>query len=177
MKIAKLVRQNKGNAIPLACVIIIALIMISSVVFESIRLAVISNGIRDALQSAVISVATGNYDEIYNSLREGYSGGYIKGNSGWQEKMDRGNIYDELDAILGLESEHTKMTGSEKEFTLSGLEVNMLNVSFAPLNPDVIAKFTVEAKIQAKIPLSYGWDMLPPIYLNIRTTAGYVPKF
>ena len=28
------------------------------------------------LQSAVISVATANYDDLYNGLREGYSGGY-----------------------------------------------------------------------------------------------------
>ena len=100
--ILKKLSNKSGNALPLACAIVICLLLISSVIMEYIRLTVIANGVRDELQASVISVSTQNYDKVYNGLREGYSGGYNKMTGGaWQEKLDYGDIYAELDPWVG----------------------------------------------------------------------------
>lgn len=176
--VLKKICNNSGNAIPLACAIVICLLLISSVIMEYVRLTVIANGVRDALQASVISVSTQNYDKVYNGLREGYSGGYNKVNGGaWQERLDYGDIYTELNQLLGLNNSHTKMTGSDVEYTLSDLSVNIINSPFAPSNINSSNKFTADAKINLQVPLSFGWGMLPPINITIKTTAGYIPKF
>lgn len=50
------------------------LLLLMCAMAEFFRLAIIVQGVRDGLQQSVITVATTNYDETYNGLREGYSG-------------------------------------------------------------------------------------------------------
>ena len=69
-RVLKKISDRSGNALPLACAIVIAVLLISSVIMEYIRLNIIADGVRNALQASIISVSTGNYDEVYNGLRE-----------------------------------------------------------------------------------------------------------
>lgn len=177
VKILKKLSEKSGNSLPLACAVVLSLLLVSSAVMEYIRLSVIAGGVRDALQASIISVATGNYDKTYDGLREGYSGGYSRTSDTWKETLNYGNIYDEMGKLLGLNSSHTKKTGSNTEYSLSGLTVNIVNAPFAPANPNTANKFTANAQIILQIPLSFGWSSLPPVKMTIRTTAGYMQKF
>jgi len=172
VRVLKRLKDRSGYAIILACVVVISLLLISSAIMEYIRLTIIANGVRDALQASVISVLTQNYDEAYFGLREGYSGGYSRtSGGGWQEKLDYGDIYAELDGLLGLDHTHMKRTDSGLEYALSGLSVSIINSPFAPSNPQNGNKFTADAKISLEVPLSFGWGMLPPLKITIKTTA------
>ena len=64
--IRRILKEKKGNALPLACAIVLALIIIFSAVSEYMRLQIIAKGVRDALQTSVIAVAAQNYDDVYN---------------------------------------------------------------------------------------------------------------
>ncbi|MFA9399294.1 MAG: hypothetical protein ACERKV_13650, partial [Clostridiaceae bacterium] len=64
--IKRILKEKTGNALPLACAIVLSLILIFSVVAEYMRLQIIAKGVRDALQTSVISVASQNYDDVYN---------------------------------------------------------------------------------------------------------------
>ncbi len=75
-KIRRLFEDKKGNTTPHTIALILGILFTICALSEFFRLSIIANGVRNALQSAVISVATTNYDEAYNGLREGYSGGY-----------------------------------------------------------------------------------------------------
>ena len=99
-EIKKLVKDKNGNTTPLTIALILALLFTLCALSEFFRLSVIANGVRNALQSAVISVATTNYDEVYNGLREGYSGGYWLSGDQWEENLDYGDIYEQLDELL-----------------------------------------------------------------------------
>jgi len=70
--IRRILKEKKGNALPIACAIVLSLIIIFSAVSEYMRLQIIAKGVRDALQTSVIAVAAQNYDDVYNGLREGY---------------------------------------------------------------------------------------------------------
>lgn len=74
-KIRKLVMDKKGMSYPLTVALVLALLIALCVLAEFFRLSIIAYGVRNALQESVISVATTNYNEVYDGLREGYSGG------------------------------------------------------------------------------------------------------
>ena len=65
--------NNKGSGFPFAVAITLCLVMIFSGVSEYFRLMIIAQGVRDALQDAVITTVNDNYDNVYHGVREGYS--------------------------------------------------------------------------------------------------------
>ncbi len=181
IKLSKILHQKNGNGVILACVIVLSLILTFSVISEYLRLQMIAKGIRDALQSSIISVATINYDDVYNGLIEGYSGGYtLSSQDQWQEKIDKGSIYFQLDQLLGLKNEggyHIKHTTNAYEYRLSDLKVSIINASLAPSKSSNTNNFKAEAYIKLEVPIGFGFDMLPPLVINLRVNAGYTPKF
>lgn len=74
MKLFKIMKDRRGNSTPLTIALILGLLLLICALSEFFRLGIIVSGVRDGLQQAVITVATTNYDEAYNGLREGYSG-------------------------------------------------------------------------------------------------------
>jgi hypothetical protein len=175
-----LLRSKNGDGSLIAVVVVISILLISCSVYEYIRLTIIARGVRDAVQSSIISVATTNYDELYNGLREGYSGGYTLDGDNWDESLDIGDIYGQLDSTLGLTKQsgkHVKYVGETLEYSIWGLNVNIKNAPFAPSNTDSANKFLSEATIELEVPLSFGWESLPPMRITLHVKAGYTPKF
>ncbi|MCI8392230.1 MAG: hypothetical protein HFI35_16525 [Roseburia sp.] len=177
-KLIKLMRDRKAMSYPLTISLMLTLLMLLGVLTEFFRLYVIACGVRDTLQEAVISVATSNYNEVYDGLREGYSGGYYMTGDGWEACLDYGDIYQQLDRLLGLqadESSHIKQQGTGYEYRISELALVIRNVPFAPGNSDM--NFEADVSVKLEIPLSFGWESLPPVSMTIRTKAAYMPRF
>ena len=90
-KLKEMIKDKKGMSYPLTVALVLALLIILCVLAEFFRLSIIAYGVRNALQESVISVATTNYNEVYDGLREGYSGGYfmtgIAGRKHWITEM------------------------------------------------------------------------------------------
>lgn len=179
MKKAKRLWFNKqGLSYPLTVALILALLLLICVLAEFFRLSIIAYGVRNALQEAVISVTTTNYNEVYDGLREGYSGGYFMTGEAWEETLDYGDVYTQLDRVLGTGSDgdyHVKWQIDGYEYRLSHLQVSIRNAPFAPGNAS--QKFEADASVKLEIPLSFGWQSLPPIEMTIQTKAAYMPKF
>lgn len=176
----RLLRNRNGSGNLLAIIVVIVILLISCSVYEYIRLSLIAQGVRDAVQNAIISTATTNYDEVYNSLREGYSGGYTLNGSNWDESLDTGDIYGQLDRTLGLSRQngkHVKYAGDTVEYSVWGLEVTIKNAPLAPYNTDTAGRFLAEATIELEVPLSFGWESLPPLHVKLHAKAGYTSKF
>ena len=177
-KIKAMFQEKRGNTTPLTIALVLGLLFLICAISEFFRLSIIAYGVRNSLQSAVISVATTNYDEVYNGLREGYSGGYWLTGENWEENLDYGDIYEQLDELLGTESEgsyHVKETRSGYEYRLSGLSVDIENVR---LRPGTTTKnLEVSAKIRLENPLSFGQEALPPVQMQVKVKSTYMPKF
>ena len=173
-------RNRSGEGTLYAVVIVLAVLLIATVIWEYTRLYIIAGGVRDAVQSSIISVATTNYDEVYNGLREGYSGGYALSGATWDETLDTGDIYGQLDRTLGLArhgGRHVKYAGDTLEYSLWGLDVEIINAPFAPTDPESAGKFLAEATIELEAPLSFGWSFMPPMRITLHVKAGYTQKF
>lgn len=173
--------SNKtGSSTPLIVAVVLTVIILSCATFEYMRLMVVAVGVRDAVQSAVIGVATENWDGVYNGLREGYSGGYILSGSSWEQDITTGDIYKRLMDNLGLKQEngrYVKYAGSVLEYAVSDLSINVTNAPLAPSNINGINQLTVEGTVDVAVPLSFGWENLPPMQIKMRLKAGYTPKF
>jgi hypothetical protein len=127
--------NNRGSGFPLTVAVTLCLVLTFTGISEYLRLMLIAEGVRDALQSAVISTVNDNYDDVYHGVREGYSGGYQPIDSEFEESLDYGDIYNRLDNILGLtdnDEYNKKLTNEGKtEFMISDLEVGIKNAPFA----------------------------------------------
>lgn len=160
--------------------IVLVVLIFSCAIFEYLRLTIIASGVRDAVQSAIISVATENYSNVYAGLRQGYSGGFSRTSSQWTEQVSTGRIYPRLEEVLGLHQRgyrYVKGSDDQVEYALSGLSITILNTPFAPNNPASIQQFTAQAVIHLEVPLSFGWGHLPPLQADLPIKAVYMPKF
>lgn len=178
MQIKNVLGDKRGEAAVLTVALILGLLMLMCAMAEFFRLAVIVQGVRDGLQQSVITVATVNYDETYNGLREGYSGGYMLSNGHWRENLDYDHVLLRLSDLLGAEQDGallTKRQSKGDEYRLYGLKVEIRNAPLSPGNTN--HNFEADARIDIEIPLSFGWSILPPLKMEIRTRAAYMPKF
>ena len=115
-RLREILRDRKGNGFPLAIAITLALVIIFCGISEYIRLLIIAQGVRDAVQTAVISTVNDNYDDVYHGVREGYSGAYQPLAGDFEESLDYGDIYGRLDDILWL----TYRGGYHTQYTEDG---------------------------------------------------------
>ena len=132
---ALLLKDRRGNMLPLVVAVTIGMLLIILGVSEYMRLVITAAGIKDAMESAVISTVNDNYDDVYHGVREGYSGGYYPSGGGWDESLDYGDVYGFLDNLLGMEdygSYHVKLVdgGRKEEYRISDLDVTIQNVPF-----------------------------------------------
>jgi len=178
MKGFKILKSKTASSTPLTVALVLCLLIICCAIAEFFRLAIIVGGVRDGLQQAVIAVSTTNYDELYNGLREGYSGGYFLYGESWDESLDYGDVYGRMDGLLGTTGQngwHVKALEGGYEYRFSGLSIDIINTPFTPGNAD--QNFEADASIQIEVPLSFGFDMLPDLAMEVRTKAAYMPKF
>lgn len=179
-KIKKILSDTSGNSAPLILAVVLVVILLSCTVFEYMRLMVIASGVRDSVQSAMIDVATKNWDDAYNGLREGYSGGYVLSGTDWVVRLEAGDVYSRLESTLGVRMEngkYVKYAGSDVEYTLSGLSVSIQNAPLAPSGIGSISQLSATGMVDVEMPLSFGWGHLPSLKITMKLKGGFTPKF
>jgi len=179
-RICDILRSKRGSSFPLVVAITLALVIVFCGITETIRLMIVAQGVRDAVQSAVISTINDNYDDVYHGVREGYSGAYQPSADDFEESLDYGDMYGRLDQLLGLRNEsgyRVKYAGDDVEFRLSGLYVDLENMPLAPASPDNSKGLLADAAIRLEVAVSFGGKALPPMVINLRVKAKYMPIF
>jgi len=179
-KARRLLRSKKGFSAPWTVVIAISALLFFVVVWQYMRLMTIASGVKDAVQSAVISTSVANYANVYNGIREGYSGGYTLSGSSWRQKVSKGNIYGRLDDLLGLSQrgdKHIKYNSDGIEYCVYDLSVSVDNAPLAPSSTRNIGQFEATSTIMLEVPLSFCGDILPPMQIELTVKSKYTPKF
>lgn len=179
-KIKCILTDNRASSFPFIIAITLSLVIIFCGISEYFRLMIVAQGVRDAVQTAVITVVNDNYDDVYHGVREGYSGAYQPIAEDFEESLDYGDIYDRLDGILGLSCSsgyHEKRTSDSKlEFRVWALSVDIRNAPFAG-GDQSSARFEADSTIMLEMPVSFGGKLLPPMRIKVKTSAGYTPRF
>jgi len=179
-KIKRILKDKSGEGFPLIIAVTLSLVIIFTGISEYFRLMIVAQGVRDAVQTAVISTVNDNYDDVYHGVREGYSGAYQPMADDFDESLDYGDIYERLDKILGLKATsfyHEKRTSDGKlEFKVWNLNVDIRNAPFAS-GDQASARFETDSTIMLEVPVSFGGKLLPPMTIKVKTSAGYTPRF
>ena len=157
-RLRQILKDRRGVAFPLIIAIVLVLVMLMCCISEYFRLLIVAQGVRDAVQEAVISTVNDNYDDVYHGVREGYSGAYQPLAGDFEESLDYGDIYGRLDDILGL----TYRGGYHTQFA-SGDSAG--------------DRFVADCEIELEVPVSFGGELLPPMRMTVKVSAGYAPRF
>jgi hypothetical protein len=178
-KLNKFFKSKSASAAILSVVILLVMLMLFTTVMEYIRIKTISKGIRDSLESSVISVVIQNWDNNFESLRQGYSGGYNldETNNNWDIDIDEGAVFNNLGNALGLSSGgnlYYKFAGNKIEYYLYDLDVNVTNAKFRGDGND---EFKASAEIILEVPFKFGWDHVPNLKVPLKLNAKFTPKF
>lgn len=179
-RLKRILRDRHGVSFPLVIAIALALVIIFCGISEYLRLLIIAQGVRDAVQTAVISTVNDNYDDVYHGVREGYSGAYQPMAGDFDESLDYGDVYGRLEEILGLTYRggyRTKFTTEGKtEFRVWGLDVDIRNAPLAS-GDHAGSRFVADCEIELEVPVSFGGRLLPTMHITVKTSAGYTPRF
>ena len=176
-KIRYLLGDHKGNMFPLVVAVTIAMLLIILVVSEYMRLMITAAGIKDAMESAVISTVNDNYNEVYHSVREGYTAGYEPDGESFAESVDYGDIYGRMCFLLGLEEDgdgYVKLDGDGvKEYRISGLTVTLPNTALAVEG----GHYYADASIRLVVPVHFAGKVITEMKINLKARAAYTEKF
>ena len=173
-----LFRSRSGEGYPMVIAVTLCLLMLFMVIAEYFRVNIIVQGVRDAVQQAVIATVNENYDDVYHSVREGYAAGwYPDGTGRWDESVDTGDVYGQLASTLGLEntgSGYQKISNGNVEYTISGLSVELSNNA---LSSGQSKGYTAAVEIRLEVPVRFLGNLLPAAEIMLHTDAKDVPVF
>ena len=173
-----LFRSRSGEGYPMVIAVTLCLLMLFMVIAEYFRVNIIVQGVRDAVQQAVIATVNENYDDVYHSVREGYAAGwYPDGTGRWDESVDTGDVYGQLASTLGLEntgSGYQKISNGNVEYTISGLSVELSNNA---LSSGQSKGYTAAVEIRLEVPVRLLGNLLPAAEMMLHTESKYVPVF
>ena len=174
----RFLRSRSGEGYPMVIAVTLCLLMLFMLISEYFRVNIIVQGVRDAVQQAVIATVNENYDDVYHSVREGYAAGwYPDGTGRWDESVDTGDVYGQLASTLGLEitgSGYQKISNENVEYTISGLSVELSNNA---LSSGQSKGYTAAVEIRLEVPVRFLGNLLPAAEMMLHTEAKYVPVF
>jgi hypothetical protein len=177
-RLIKLLKGRSGASLVFTAIIFMAIMMIATGMWEYARVKIISSGIRDATENAVVAVGTANMVHTYDGAREGYSGAYRgDGAGGWAQYFENNGIMDEVKESLGLSNDYTKYSGGEVEYTLELSKMEVANEDLAPVDPASSPKLKVTGIMNVTIPHAFGWEAMPPIKLRLGIDVRFTPRF
>lgn len=171
-------KKRPGEGTPMILAIVLVLLMLFCAIAEYSRIWIISQGVKEATQQAVLSTVNDNYDDVYHAVREGYAAGWSPNDSGgWEQSLDEGNVYAQLSRILGLTDDggrYTKYAEAQMEFSISDLTVEIQNNGLASGQS---AGYTAVAELKLEVPVRFLGVAFPAARMTLHTEAKYIPLF
>ncbi|MCC0732132.1 MULTISPECIES: hypothetical protein [unclassified Clostridioides] len=180
MEVKEVLRNNRGSSYILGFIVVLIVLMLFAGLCEFTKLRLLTTNIRNALQTATISVATENWSEVYPSLRESHGAAYKLDSDKWVENTNKGNIEYNLEKILKVErrgSYYAKIGDGEEIYKLSNLRTKIVNRELAPKDVNKAKKYSVETTVDLEIPFSFGFTNIKPFKKEINVIATYSSKF
>ncbi len=176
-KAGMLLRDRSGSMVPLAVAATIGMLLIILGVSEYMRLVITAAGVKDAMESAVVSTVNDNYNEVYHSVREGYAAGYEPDGEGFAAAVDYGDIYGRMCFLLGLEEDgegYVRINnGGEREYRISGLSVDIPNTALASHG----GTYYADASIMLEVPVRFAGKIVSNMTISLKARAAYKEKF
>ena len=162
-----------------ALVLFIVILLLLVATMEATRASIVYIGVRDAIESAIITTATSNAYNTYDGIREGNSGAYVPdGKGGWSKTVTTGDVIYKLCSLLRLSSDsggfvHHNNNPTDIEFRISNLNVK---AEIIPLGENKVqSKYYTTCLVS--VPFSFGFGYLPDMQIPMKHQSTYMPRF
>lgn len=176
-RVVTLLKDCKGNMMPLVVAVTIGILLIILGVSEYMRLVITAAGIKDAMESAVISTVNDNYNEVFHSVREGYAAGYEPDGESFTASVDYGDIYSRMCFLLGLEEDgdgYVRINnGGEREYRISELTVSIPNTALGSGG----GSYYADATVKVEVPVRFAGKVITDMSIKLKVRAAYTEKF
>ena len=176
-KAKALLKDRKGNMMPLTVAVTLGMFLVLLGISEYMRLVLTAAGVKDAMESAIISTVNDNYNEVYHSVREGYAAGYEPCGESFVSSVDYGDIYSRLCFLLGLEEDgdgYVRIGNDEEtEYRLSELCVSIPNTALGGGG----GAYYADASIKLQVPVRFAGRLVTDMSIIIKNRAVYREKF
>lgn len=176
-RVKMLLKSKKGDMNVLTIAIVIIMLMIILVASEFYKMIIISSGVKDAYEEAIISVVNDNYNEVYHCVREGYGGGYLPTGAGFYSAVDNGDVEGRLVSLLGLNpngSAYAKFGESgTMEYQISEIRVQLHNTQIRVGGET----FSADGVLKLEIPVRFNGTILHFMTVNLKVKAVLREKF
>lgn len=180
VKLRKKLQCKRGMSLYIwALIIFLSLLLLLTGIWEVTRVAIVYIGVRDAVESAIITTATSNAYNTYNGVREGNSGAYTPdGSGGWSKTVTTADVVYKLRTLLNLKYQgggyvHMKKDGKSFEYKISDINVE---AEITPLGNNV-QQSTYHTTCIVEVPFDFGFGYLPNMRIRMRYQSTYVPRF
>ncbi len=179
-KLRQILKDQRGVAFPLIIAIVLVLVMLMCCISEYFRLLIVAQGVRDAVQEAVISTVNDNYDDVYHGVREGYPAPISRWRGDFEESLDYGDIYGRLDDILGLTYRSgyppsTRRTAPQSFVSGASMWRSATRRLLLATAPVTVLWQTAKSNWRSRY--RFGGELLPPMRMTVKVSAGYTPRF
>ncbi|KNZ42413.1 hypothetical protein [Acetobacterium bakii] len=176
--------RDAGVSAPVVAVLILIVVMTMCAVYERLRIVTIVSQLDQAVEMSVQGVATENWDNVYQGVREGYAGTYTKDalTDDWEAVMNKEQILDQMNHMIDFKVKGSTWVKEDDAgnvlFSMKPKEttVKIINTSLAADEGDAL---TVETTNTITVPWLFLGAMFdaPPIVVERKTVCGYTPKF
>lgn len=176
-KLKQILTEQKGTMFPLPVAVSIGLLFLLLAIVELMHLYIMCDGIKDAMESAIISVVNDNYNEVYHSVREGYAAGYEPGEGSFFSSIDEGQLEDRLCRLLGLSQEEDGLVklneNGEIQYLLSDLTSEVHNTQLRNSGE----RFYASGSVTVHLPVRFGNKITSYAEIQLKCKAAYTEIF
>ena len=169
----KIIQSNRGSAYFDLMIFLIIFLMLGGIVMETLRIENQARQIKTGAEAAITALATDYWDEVFKSTREGYSGAYQRGVSGWQEVFENERVREEISEVLGLNEQGEKEAEHGYFYRLNEVSIEEVNTLFR----DKSQVLKIKGKLKVQIPWRTVIAGIPDLELTLKIEGAYQMKF
>ena len=178
MSLLKKIKSNSGLASTIISPVSIILGTMFFLIFlEVFKWYLLINRISDTMRQQSIYIMTENYNETYNSLRQGYSGAYTN-DKFFKNIVDYGDIYKRTAFELELVQNGSNYEKLDKSglvvWYLSNFSGGIDNPEMLDRNDNLIVVLTVNLEIPVRVA---GFSLPNNLIIPIKTKSKWLNKF
>lgn len=166
-------KKQKGMIFPIFLgAILIVFLFLSLLIRYSGTIAIVRQ-VENRIYQAVIDVLAENWDKVYSSIREGYSGAYSYDiNEVFSEVYSLSNAKARINQYLSLTNDQQIDSQGKVLYEIKNIKTNISNISFK----DKTLDFHVQITADLKVPIEFlGYQQIIEIPIDLK--SKYSKKF
>ena len=161
-----------------ALCVLLMLYGLTKVIMETLRVTTIIFEVKDAMNECCVYVLNENYDDIYKSIRDGYTGAYrTDGRSSFSDYRDYADIVSRLVDILAVETDGETYvkpnddTGHEY-YKFYDVSVTLTNTGLRRQQ----RMYYIDMYLKLDVPMQLS-KINFPLTINLHSSSIWTPKY